>query len=587
MRTTDNSTSPTRELSIKQEVQQKNMARIVNIIAVVTFIFASVFGHLLFQMTDALSILSGATIEALACLYVLYLNGQKKYQSAIFLTFIIHCTSTLYFGLMFTEKVPVDLMIIFLGGMACLIFQQTIYRMIGVAVIIVMIMVLEYNYSVQFAPANTHTLPYEEYIRQMVIGTVIFLTFMMLYFYANLIRLWQNRTIALLNRVEASKQAVVKYVQESSHQSRTDLNVLYGIIQHDFNLSTINPQTVSSNASINIPVQHLEAMYNATRAVIDQSNNYLEWARIEQGLDFPIKNEILNVDRWLQNITGRFRLLAERRGVKLTLSIEPTLPTHIMMDKNRLETIIGNLLTNAIKFTRANTQVDLTVHRGEANLYFTVCDQGPGIDLQKQVAIFQRFTTEENGFIAGTGLGLTVSQELARAMGGDLTVSSELEEGSTFTVSLPLVVAGNNEPPPRSSLLGNLAGLSALIIEDDMLQQLVLQINLRQHHLKVFCSASEEEAQSVLKDHKIDFLLIDYQLSQSVNGLDILRRLKANPKTKNIPVIIASGQVLTGTHTDIRKQALQEGAAGYVTKPLDFEVLTDVIGSVVERKHIK
>ncbi|MGE7775199.1 ATP-binding response regulator [Chitinophaga sp. NPDC101104] len=558
--------TPELSLSKMEEVQQRSVAHIVTNIAIVTFGFAILFGQILYLMSGDRSILIAALIEAFLCVAIIAVNEKENYRTAVLLTFITHCSSTFYFGLMFTSNVPVDTMIIFLGGIACLIFQRLVDRIFAVALVALLTLTLEYNYLVQFAPANTNTQPIENSIRYMVIGTVGFLTIMMLYFYSRQIRMWKRKASDQLNQVETSKNAVVKYVMETSHQARNDLNVVYGIIQHDLQAGAA-------------PMQHMQIMCNGIRAVIDQSNNYLNWAKVEKGLAFSINFEPMNFHDWMNNIVGRFRFLAESRSLILHLILPAPAPAWIMMDKIALDTIISNLLTNAIKYTLADTIIKLKIETTDDEIHFFIIDQGKGMDKEKLVSIFEPFTSEGSSFLPSTGLGLPVSKEMAHALGGELTAYSSIGMGSTFRVTLPLMLAAPQKAGSQPTR--NLSDLHVLVAEDDPMQQKVIKMNLEQQRMIVHTANSKDEFLNSLHSQKIDVVVADYQLP-GFTGLDIVNWISNTPDWKNIPVIITSGETLSGDRSDIREYALSIGAARFLSKPLDFKQLADAIANVIE-----
>jgi CheY-like chemotaxis protein/nitrogen-specific signal transduction histidine kinase len=403
----------------------------------------------------------------------------------------------------------------------------------------------------------------------MVIATVVSLDCLMLYFYVRKVADYKQRSTAYMRELEQTKQAISRFVRESSHQIRIDLNGVSGALQHALAGTT----KMDAMEQVPVPLKHLRAMYNGSNAVIDHINNALEWARIEQGLPFPIKKEAFDLHGWLDDMTERFRLLAENKPANLVLTQDGDLPKNIIEDKNRLGAIIGNLLANAIKFTHKHTTVTFDAAVREDNLLFSVTDQGKGMSAEQQIAVFEPFVTEANELVQGTGLGLPVARDLVQALGGTMEIYSTPGSGTTFIVRLPLTIAEATEVASvLSDLPEDFKGYSTLVVEDDYTSRMVTFAILKRTSMEVYTAETAAEAMRKLAYYKIDIVLLDFNLPDS-NGLEVLKWIKTNPALKHVHVVFASAEAYRGGYSDKQKLAMDAGASAYMYKPLKFDEL--------------
>lgn len=550
-----------------REETHRTIVRIVNILAGVTYALAFGFGHILYQMSHEQKILKGASIEAFLCVVVLILNYRKKLPPAILLTFFIHCASTLYFGLILGPAAQVQLMSVFLLGVAYLIFQDWPTRGVAAGIVVALLLTIELNYQHHFVDTvklNTS----EGTLRCMVISTVISLNCLMLYFVIREVVRYKNSVTAYTQQLQEMRQAVNRYVRESSHQMRIDLNVVYGIVQN----SLAGTAGQEGSEQVTMPLKHLRAVYNSTQATIDHINNSLEWSRIEAGKDFPVKKVPFDLYEWLGDVTERFRLLAVNRPAHLVLKQYPSLPQYIREDRSRLSAIVGNLLSNAVKFTPKHTTVTVDAHALVDTLFIVISDQGKGIPKEEQARIFEPFVTEGSQFIQGTGLGLSVARQMARALGGDINVSSKEGRGTSFILRLPLNIAAPSEVEQANAPSEALEGLSVLIVEDELMSRQAAFLNLQRKNMQVYTCENGTEAMKKLAHHRIDVVLLDYNLPDST-GPEVTRWIRASPALTNIPIVILSAEAFKGDESDTRKAAFEAGANAYVIKPVRYDEL--------------
>ena len=252
-----------------------------------------------------------------------------------------------------------------------------------------------------------------------------------------------------------------------------------------------------------------------------------------------------------------------------------------------------NLLGNALKFTEEGT-ITVSAQRREERIVITIADTGIGIPADALELIFEEFRQLDSSATrrySGTGLGLSISRHLTRFLGGDLTVTSAVGVGSTFTVTIPLRSdyaqpttrtatpadgAPRSAPSSRAGQRGSQAMKKILIVEDvEGNQDLIVQ--LLEDQYEIFTAANGEEGIQLAERQRPDLILMDLSLP-IIDGWEATRRIKANAALQNIPIIALSAHAMTGDE----EKARQSGCDDYLSKPLDedslFAKLTKFLG---------
>ncbi len=379
-----------------------------------------------------------------------------------------------------------------------------------------------------------------------------------------------------------------EFLANMSHELRTPLNSLLLLAEqlvanYDGNL-TGKQQDMA------------RTIRGAGQDLLTLINDILDLSKIESGT-VVIDPEEVTVHTLTQHLESTFRHVAESKSLELVISRSEDLPATLTTDGPRLLQVLKNLLANSFKFTaRGKVEVhffraqggwsadnELLKHNGEV-IGVSVTDTGIGIAPERQKVIFEAFqqadasTSRKYG---GAGLGLAISRELAVLLGGELQLSESSPRGSTFTVFIPRVFLGFSplparQTPPPLELSAPSTPLFAprdlapgdrllLIVEDNAEFSEVLEEAAREFHFKSVISRSAEEAVVMARELQPDAISLDIYLPD-VDGWSVLDRLKADPKTRQIPVIIISGQ-------DDRLRGLQRGALAHLIKPIGREQL--------------
>jgi CheY-like chemotaxis protein len=274
--------------------------------------------------------------------------------------------------------------------------------------------------------------------------------------------------------------------------------------------------------------------------------------------------------------------------------VGPDVPcsTHVLGDRQRLKQVLLNLLSNAVKYNREGGSVQLRCEPVDGGrLRIMVTDTGVGVPpdaVERLFVPFERVTDEQSG-IEGTGLGLPLSKRLAEAMGGTLDLVSTSGQGSTFWVELPLVdspvgqedgqeQAGHTPEEERAEQTA--PAITVLYIEDNMSNlRLVERILGRRPGVRLISAMRPELGLELASEHHPDLVLLDLHLPD-MPGEVVLRRLQANPRTAEIPVVILSADARSG----LIQRLLEQGARAFLTKPLDVKEFLELLDAVAAER---
>jgi CheY-like chemotaxis protein/signal transduction histidine kinase/CHASE3 domain sensor protein len=378
-----------------------------------------------------------------------------------------------------------------------------------------------------------------------------------------------------------------EFLANMSHELRTPLNS-----------AMILAKLLAENPKGNLNQEQIEfaqTIYASGNDLLNLINDILDISKVEAG-KLELAPDHIQLDQLVENLRLTFAQLAQNKQLEFDARIEAGTAKSIYTDRQRLEQILKNLISNAIKFTD-NGKVELILSdAGEGAVNFAVKDTGIGIAEDQQDLIFEAFQQADgsiNRRYGGTGLGLSISRDLANLLGGAIHLDSKPNHGSTFSLQLPadlqmpaisqtVTKAVSQQPAPVEEPSPSVTTLpfnddredptnsdrTVLVVEDDPGFARILLDLARELKYRCLVAQGAAEAIAMAIEFKPDAILLDLGLPDA-SGMSVLQKLKTNPATRHIPVHIVSA-------ADSTSAALQMGAVGYVIKPTTRDRLKQV-----------
>lgn len=365
--------------------------------------------------------------------------------------------------------------------------------------------------------------------------------------------------------VEADR-AKTEFISTVSHELRTPMTSIKGYADL-LMLGMAGPLSEQQKHFIGIIRNNAERMVTLVSDLLDISR--IEAGRIQLDLRAVHIHEV--VGHVVNTVQGR----AQSKGLSLQIDVPEDLPP-VWGDSNRVAQILTNLISNAIQYTPPGGQVTVSARASGDMLEVSVADTGIGISQENQQKIFDRFFRADDPLVqetSGTGLGLPITASLVQMHGGQIWVESELGKGSTFTFTLPLATVRAAAPSPAPPV-----GTMVLVVEDEADIANLIRIHLERAGYAVQIAGRGEEALRLARQTHPGLITLDIRLPD-MDGFAVLERLKEDPQTADIPVVIVS-------IVPDREQGLRLGAVDYLDKPIDEERLIELVRRVLPRQGL-
>jgi PAS domain S-box-containing protein len=383
----------------------------------------------------------------------------------------------------------------------------------------------------------------------------------------------ETELVVARNNAESATLVKARFLANMSHEIRTPMNGVLGFTELLLMADLPSEQR-----------RYVELIADSGRSMMQLLNDILDVSKIGSG-KMDIVSEPLNLSDILHCCTDLLTPIAQAKGVSISTVIDPAVPAHLFGDSLRLRQILLNLIGNAAKFTSVGSIAVVATADG-GFLQLDVADTGIGIAAGQLKAIFDEFSQADDStarLYGGTGLGLTISSELVRLMGGFISVSSLLGKGTTFTVRLPLIVAEidaessqSKVDDPQSS--GSLLEPRVLIAEDhDINQELVMAL-ARQAGVNPTLARDGAEA-IILADEAarvgrpFALVLMDMRMP-NIDGLEATRRLRASGHSASALPVVA---LTANAYAEDIQACLTAGMQAHLAKPIRIQDLTSVI----------
>jgi signal transduction histidine kinase/CheY-like chemotaxis protein/CHASE3 domain sensor protein len=401
-----------------------------------------------------------------------------------------------------------------------------------------------------------------------------------------------------------------EFLANMSHELRTPLNSI-------LLLSRLLAENDEKNLS-GEQIEYAQVIQSSGNGLLSLIDEILDLSKIEAG-KMDLEYVHVSIKEITDDIRALFAPIAKEKGLEFAVNIQKDVPPLIETDKMRLEQIIKNLISNALKFTsQGSVQVNVKLKEGDDRiLCFAVRDTGIGVAPEKQQHIFEAFQQADGSTkrkYGGTGLGLSISRELIKLLGGEISLTSVVNEGSEFTLFIPIArvlaesehknfftgtqdenhikknpqvdarfistVIPENIADDRNGILET--DKTILIIEDDTLFAKSLLDYTRKQGYKGIVAVRGNEGLQLARSFKPMGILLDIQLP-IISGWDVMDQLKSTPETRHIPVHIMSSHRM-------KNESLLKGAVDFIDKPMAFDKMEEIfrkIEYVISKKSKK
>ena len=370
---------------------------------------------------------------------------------------------------------------------------------------------------------------------------------------------------------EAANRAKSAFLANMSHEIRTPFHGMLGM------MSLLQDSRLSPKQTV-----YLDTARESANHLLAILNDILDISQLESG-KLQVAPQTVDLMQLLNQVDALMRAQAMAKGLTLRIDVETDVPRWVRADPTRLRQIMFNLLSNALKFTNVGEVVLAVNNGGEGRIDFSVIDSGIGMDAQAQARLFQRFMQGDerpSRRASGTGLGLQISRDLARLMGGDITVKSAPGQGSTFTASLPLMSVGAPLLGPDAAAPAGAAParpLHVLVAEDHAVNRAYLEAVLEKlgHH-GVFVGDGHGAVLAVQTqpvDEPFDVILMDLHMPD-MDGFTAARTIRAMaPPQGRVPIVALTADAFQAS----RELAREAGMEGFLTKPAHLPQLRDAL----------
>jgi PAS domain S-box-containing protein len=384
---------------------------------------------------------------------------------------------------------------------------------------------------------------------------------------------------------EAANRAKSDFVASVSHELRTPLNAILAM------LSTLEERNQSE-----VDQMLIRTAQQGAEILLTQVNDILDFFKLSEGR-LMLNEHVFSLSDQLESAVKLLRGLADDKGVGLIFTKGSAGDKVVRSDSQRLMQILFNLLSNAIKFTPADGQVKLSARCEAIDMHHTeltlvVQDSGTGMSAEFLPQLFQRFSQEQASRQSGrqgTGLGLAITKQLVDLFGGRIEVRSELGQGSTFTVKLPLTMAHAKHLQAhqlaRQASTGDidLSGLRVLYADDNAANRFVVETLLGCSGVNLELARDGQQAVDRVLEHAqgYDLVLMDLEMPV-LDGLQATRVIRQHVSAEQLPIVALSANVLE----EHRAHALSAGMTGFLGKPVRKAELLKALGACVQaRRH--
>ena len=385
-----------------------------------------------------------------------------------------------------------------------------------------------------------------------------------------------------LDAAENANRAKTTFLNNMSHDIRTPMNAIVGFTELASTHADDKEKVRDYLGQISVSSQHLLSLIN----------DVLDMSRIESG-NVTIEETDVHLPDVIRDIQTIIEPSTEVKRQKLTVDTQGIRNEDIVTDKLRLNQVLLNILSNAVKFTPDGGEISLRVsqlpleEQDIAEYVFRIKDNGIGMSEEFRRSVFEAFARERTSTVSGiqgTGLGMAITKNIVDMMGGTITVESEPGKGTEVTVILPCRFSGGTRKAETPADGTGFSGKTVLLAEDNEMNQMIAEEILKQHGFAVEIAGDGEEAVRKMTEApagSYDVILMDIQMPR-MDGYEAARRIRQlkDSRKAGIPIIA----VTANAFEEDRKGALEAGMNGHLAKPYDIPKMMETLRNVLQQK---
>lgn len=370
------------------------------------------------------------------------------------------------------------------------------------------------------------------------------------------------------------------FLENIAHEIRTPITLINGYLE--LGLESIKPGSQNE--------KNIQTALDHSNKVLGNVNEILELLKFEKG-KLPVRKKNVTIESFMRRVFYSFQSLAEIKQIDLQYQSNCFPDTVIFTDEGRLEKILNNFISNAIKYSPSNTAIYFKADLTENKLVIKVIDSGPGIDVSEKELIFKRFYQSKNGdSIGGVGIGLSLAKEFSESLGGSVNVESEKGKGSTFMVKLPVEIVKEvaqeseketqeHKPSTALSLQTSIEKKFKILIVEDNPEMSDFLTTILSPMFKCDTAFDGQEALQKVTNTRYDIIVSDVMMPNT-DGFEFRKQLSRLEHYKSTPFVFITAKSLE----EDKMYGLNLGVDDYITKPFSKDELIARLNNLLSNK---